>query len=268
LRALAEGGAVTRAQAEGARYALSAARIQEREAASRVEQIRRQAQDEGRQATVGVEAAQAALATLRTQIARARITAPAAGIVTEIHARPGETLAPGAPVLTIARRDSLRIAIQLDEQYLAQVHPGQPVRMATDAFPAGSFEGRVEKIDPAVDPERGTIKVIVKPATIPAYLRPDMTLDANIVTGHYPDMLTLPRTALDGTAARPRVWVVTPEGQAIPKSVELGPESDGTGADGSRTSARYVPIRSGIDPGDRVILNPPRLRPGQPVVVR
>jgi HlyD family secretion protein len=268
LKALAEGGAVPRAEAESARYALRAAEIQQRDAATRIVQLRRQAQFERRQASVGVEAAQAALATLRAQIARARIVAPAAGIVTEIHARAGETLAPGAPVVKIARRDSLRIAVQLDEQYLAQVRPGQTVRLATDAFPRHSFQGRVEKINPAVDPERGTIKVIVAPESTPGFLRPDMTLDVNIVTGHYPGMLTLPRTALDGTATSPRVWTVTeaegplPAGRAMPRPVELGPASGG-----SAQPSREVPIRRGISAGDRVILNPPRLRPGQRVDV-
>jgi HlyD family secretion protein len=259
LQALADGGAVPRVQAETARYALRAARIGEQEAAARIAQIRRQAEDTRRQAAVGVEAAEAALATLRGQISRARITAPTAGIVIEIYARAGETLAPGAPLLKIARRDSLRIAVPLDEQYLAQVRPGQPVRLATDAFPRGSFAGKVEKIDPAVDPDRGTIKVIVAPETTPAFLRPEMTLDVNILTGRYPGMLTLPRTALDGTAAAPRVWVVDREGRAVPRPIEPGPSSDSASQD--------VPIRRGISPGDRVILNPSRLRPGQRVEI-
>jgi HlyD family secretion protein len=260
LQALAEGGAVPRADADSARYALRGAQIQEREARTRVEQLRRQAELERRQATVGVAAAQAAIATLQSAKARARILAPAAGIVTEIRARAGETLTPGAAILKIARRDTLRIAVPLDEQYLSQVRPGQTARMATDAFPRQSFRGRVEKIDPAVDPERGTIKVIIAPETTPGFLRPDMTLDVNLLTGRYPRMLTLPRTALDGTAASPRVWVVTKEGRAMPRRVELGPTSGGSAA-----AAGEAPIRRGIASGDRVILNPPRLRPGQRV---
>lgn len=261
LRALAAGGAVPRVQAENARFALRAAEIGEREAAARIEQIRRRAGDERRQAVAGVGSAEAALATLRGRIAGARITAPASGIVTEIFARAGETLSPGAPLLKIARQDSLRIAVPLDEQHLSRVRPGQPVRWATEAYPRGSFTGRVERIDPAVDPERGTIKVVVRPDTTPSFLRPDMTLDVNIVTGRYPDMLTVPRTALDGTASAPRVWVVDGEGRAAPRPVETGPTS---GSDGSSPD---VPIRRGLAVRERVILDPPRLRPGQPVTV-
>lgn len=262
LHALAAGGAIPRVQAENARYALHASRLAEREAEARVAQIRRQAQIERRQAIVGVEAAEAALAGLRGQIARARVVAPAAGVITELFARAGETLAPGAPLLRIARRDRPRVEVALDEQYLGRVRPGQPVRLATDAFPEGSFEGRVEKIDPAVDPERGTITVVVAPTTTPDFLRPDMTLDVNIITGRYPNMLTLPRTALDGDGAAPRVWVVSARGQVTPRAVELEPSS---GSDDATSDE--VPIRRGVGPRDRVVLNPPRLRSGQRVEV-
>lgn len=260
LQTLADGGAVPRIEADNARQALAAAQLQQREAEARLRQLRLQARGERRQAKVGVDAAQAALETLRAQVARARITAPAAGIVIELHARAGETLAPGAPLLKIARRDGVRIAVQLDEQYLAQVRPGQPARLATDAFPKQTFTGRVEKINPAVDPERGTIKVLIVPEGVPGYLRPDMTLDVNIVTGEYPGMLAVPRTALTGTASRPRVWIVAEDGRAYPREVEPGP----SGAAGSEDGTE-VPIERGLAANDRVILNPPRLRPGQRV---
>jgi HlyD family secretion protein len=256
LSSLAARGAVPRVDAENARVALQTARSQLQEAEARLRQLDLQARDERRQASIGVQAAQAALDTLRTQLARMRIISPVAGVVTEINARSGETLPPGGPLLKIARLDTMRIAVQLDEQYLARVHPGQTARMATDAFPNEPFEGHVEKINPAVDPERGTIKVLLRPENIPMYLRPEMTIDVNIITGRYPQALTIPRAALVGPAGARRVWVVTEDGRAEPRFVEvvLGDAGD-------------VAVLRGLAPDDRVILSPPRLRAGQRVFV-
>jgi HlyD family secretion protein len=256
LRVLARRGAVPRVDAENARVALEMARSQFREAEARVSQLDLQIRGERAQTAVGVQSAQGALDTLRARLALARITAPVAGVITAINARSGETLAPGAPLLRIARLDTMRIAVQLDEQYLARVHPGQTARLATDAFPNDVFPGHVEKINAAVDPERGTIKVLVRPDEIPMFLRPEMTIDVNIITGQYLQALTIPRAALVGPTGARKAWVVTEDGRAEPRPVEvvLGDAGD-------------VAVLRGLAPEERVILNPPRLRPGQTVLV-
>jgi HlyD family secretion protein len=255
LQTLARQGAVPRVDADNARVALRAARLQEEDAGARIRQLHVQSRNETRQAGTGVATARAAIETLQAQIDRARIAAPAAGVVTEIEARAGETLAPGGPLLKIARLDSLRIAVQLDEEHLARVRPGLRALMTTDAFPDRSFEGRVEKISPAVDPEQGTIQAIVRPEAVPEYLRPEMTIDVTLVTGRYPRALTIPRAALAGPPDARKVWVVA-EGRAEPRRVEV-----------VQGEAGDVAVLRGLAPDDRVILHPTRLRRGQRVLL-
>jgi HlyD family secretion protein len=256
LRILAARGAIPRIEAQNARDALQAALLQQREAEARLRQLVARMRSEQQQATVGVASARAALVTLQTQRAAARIVTPADGVVTEILARAGETLPPGAAIVRIARLDQMRVAVQLDEQYLGQVRVGQHARMATDAFPDRTFDGVVSRISPAVDPERGTIQVTIQPAEVPVYLRPDMTLDVTIRTGRYPDALTLPRAALAGPPEARKVWVVTAGNRAEPRAVSV---VLGDGGD--------VAVLKGLLTTDRVILNPAGLRKGQRVNV-
>jgi HlyD family secretion protein len=254
LRVLAARGAIPRVEAENARVAVQTALLQQREAEARLRHLRTQRRTEQQQATVGIASARAALETLQTQRAAARIVSPAGGVVTEILARAGETLAPGAAIVRIARLDQMRVAVQLDEQYLGQVRIGQRARMAADAFPDQAFDGVVSKISPAVDPERGTIQVTLEPTEAPDTLRPDMTLDVNFMTGRYPNALTLPRAALAGPPEARKVWIVTADGRAEARDVTvvLGDAGD-------------VAVLKGIRATDRVILNPVGLRQGRRV---
>jgi len=91
--------------------------------------------DAVRQAKARVDASAAGLSLAETRLAQATLTAPMTGLVLAKHAEPGEMLAPGAPVVTIARMDEVWIRGYIPEAEVGQVAIGQRARVTADAWP-------------------------------------------------------------------------------------------------------------------------------------
>jgi HlyD family secretion protein len=109
-----------------------------------------------------------------------------------------------------------------------------------------------------VDAQRGTVEVKLRVPEPPQYLRQDMTVSVDIEVARSPGALALPTEAVrDATGASP--WVLRVEGEgmgsrAVRRNVDLGLR--GTG---------WVEIRSGLEPGDRVVPAAAPIQPGSRV---
>lgn len=85
-------------------------------------------------------AASAALAAHR--VADARVRAPSDGVIQTIYRRPGEVVAPGAPLASMITPDGLRVRFFAPQALLMRLAPGAPVRFACDGCKPG-LTGRV-----------------------------------------------------------------------------------------------------------------------------
>lgn len=96
---------------------------------------------------------QTALATVKRMEAvldKARILAPIAGVVTARYAHPGETLATGARLATIADLDRLRIEAEVDEYDAGRIRLGASVRIRAEGYEGDGWAGKVAEIPDAV----------------------------------------------------------------------------------------------------------------------
>jgi HlyD family secretion protein len=83
-----------------------------------------------------VEALQAALEMAEWRLSQRRVTAPAAGRIADVLARPGETIAAGAPVVSLLPPGNIFVRFFVSETELATVHRGAPVAVVCDSCPA------------------------------------------------------------------------------------------------------------------------------------
>lgn len=90
--------------------------------------------------------AQAARAALDVPLSKARVTAPASGLVAALAVRQGEVVAAGAPLLQIAALDPVTLTVYVPEPDLGRVWLGQPVQVAVNSFPGRVFAGTVTTI--------------------------------------------------------------------------------------------------------------------------
>ena len=146
--------------------------------------------------------AQAALDTAALELARTRVTAPAAGTVSNLKLQTGMNVARGVAVFSLIQSGEPWIEANFKETQLGGMRVGQVARVVADAYPGVEWRACVSAIAPAtgaefalLPPQNATgnwIKVVqrvpvlfaIEPesADRPA-LRAGMTVSVSIDTG-------------------------------------------------------------------------------------
>src|SRR5262252_9169067 len=97
-----------------------------------------------------VAAAQAAVAMTEWQLAQRAVTAPIGGRVADVLAQPGETMAAGAPVVSILPPENIFVRFFVPETALSGLHRGDPVSFGCDGCPSG-LAGTISFISPTAE---------------------------------------------------------------------------------------------------------------------
>jgi HlyD family secretion protein len=200
----------------------------------------------------------AAVQLARARLEQATLRAPAAARVIARHVEPGQIVQPGRALLTLAVSGPTELTAQVDERFLGQLRVGQTARVLADAYPQQAFDALLARVAPAVDAARGAVEVVFVPVgTPPEFLREDMTLSVEAVTGQRTQALVLPLNALrPGPAeaeARVLVWL---DGRATERRVTLG-----------LRTLDQAEVTAGLAAGDTLLLNP-QIAPGTRVTLR
>jgi HlyD family secretion protein len=78
------------------------------------------------------DAAHAALEMAEWRLAQRRVTAPVGGRVADVLARPGETMAAGAPVVSLLPPENIFVRFFVPETTLSRIHRGDSVALVCD----------------------------------------------------------------------------------------------------------------------------------------
>ncbi len=195
-------------------------------------------------AQAAVEAAQVQLAKAERDLAGATLTAPFDGVVLEVKANPGEIVAAGSELISLADMSAVEVRATVTEEDLPLVQVGQPAELFFDARPDVTIAGRVARIVPQRDAGASSpvYPIYITLDGAPSGLAPGMTVDASIVIARRADVLKLPRALVraraDGTA-QVKVWV---NDHAEDRSVKVGLRGD-----------QDVEIVEGLSEGEQVV---------------
>ena len=203
-----------------------------------------------------VRAAEQAVASARAQLAAAesqvraastesrdtRVLAPTSGVLERRFIESGEHVARGAQLFTLVRTDALELAATIPARYASNVRTGQITRFTADGR---SFEGRVVRVSPTIDPATRSITVYVQVPNPSGTLKGGTFVSGRVVGRSIPQALVIPgagvRQAENGSP-----YVYTIEGEIVAQQpVQIGIVDDATG---------IVEITSGLEEGDRVIV--------------
>ncbi|MBX9588317.1 MAG: efflux RND transporter periplasmic adaptor subunit [Hyphomonadaceae bacterium] len=104
----------------------------------------------------GLAAARAELSLAEAALERARIRAPSAGTVLQVHARVGETAAPSpeSPLVVVGDVSALRVRAEFEERDIGKIRIGQAAVVRSDAFAGRDFEGKVSSLAQALGPSK------------------------------------------------------------------------------------------------------------------
>lgn len=83
-------------------------------------------------------------------LAKMQIVSPIDGVVIARNVDPGEMIASGTPIVTIANLSKTRIEAEVDEFDAGRIHLGDKVAITSDGYPGMAWHGAVEEIPDVV----------------------------------------------------------------------------------------------------------------------
>lgn len=173
------------------------------------------------------------------RIASLNVRAGIDGVLQQVAVQAGQRVNAGTTLARVAQPDRLKAEIRVAETQAKDLVIGQVAQIDTRN---GVVAGRIARIDPAA--AGGTVLVdIAIDGALPAGSRPDLTVDATIELDRIPNATYVARPVRAQELSAGTVFRVTDD-RATRVSVQFG-----------RASASAIEIRSGLKPGDRVIVS-------------
>jgi RND family efflux transporter MFP subunit len=140
-----------------------------------------------------LDQAQAAVTSIRDQLADAVVKAPIAGIVGKRYYEAGDMASPMTPIVSIVQMNRVKILFNATDVDLGRLSLGQKAAVVVRSLPNEKFDGRVSKISPVLDPMTRMAEVEVLVANPRHRLKPGMYAQAEVVTGIMKKMIVVPR---------------------------------------------------------------------------
>ncbi len=209
----------------------------------------------GPQATVdsaqaAFDQANAGIAKTEAIISQKLVRAPFDGDLGVRHVEVGQFLTAGTQIVTLTDLSQLYANFTVTEKDSAALKVGQTVRVAVDAYPGRTFEGKINAIEPQIATDTRNIRVQATLGNPDHILKPGMFATTTVVLPDKPPVVTVPETAVDYTLYGDSVFLITEKKEADGKTsltavrtfVRAGDRVDGR-----------AEIVSGLKPGDRVV---------------
>jgi membrane fusion protein (multidrug efflux system) len=110
------------------------------------------------------------------------LEAPFEGVVTAISVSKGDRVAAGAPLMTLAETEKLRLGIGIEASDIAKVRPDQPVSLSSLLTGGKSMAAKVKGVGAAIDPKTRQVRVSIDLSTERTI--PGENIRAEIQTGN------------------------------------------------------------------------------------
>lgn len=160
------------------------------------------------------------------QAARAlTLTSPISGVVTTKNIVEGSRLNPGDTPYEITDLSVVWVMADAYETDLPRARIGARATMTLKSFPGRHFVGRVQFVDPVLDPKTRTTKVHLHFPNPSRELKPDMYGEV-VLEGRTKTALQIPADAIVRAGTKDIVFVVLGGGKFAPREVRVGVQGD------------------------------------------
>ncbi len=150
------------------------------------------------------------------------IDSPMSGYIVERNALPNMYVQPDTRLFTITNLSKVWIYAAVFQNEIGKVRPGDPATVTVDTYPGTNFDGRVDFIQPQIDPMTRTAKVRCEFNNLKGQLLPGMfahvALDLTMGV-----QTVIPDTAVLRTGTHNVAFIDRGDGYLTPAEVELGP---------------------------------------------
>lgn len=173
-----------------------------------------------------------------------QITSPITGLVSQARIMPGEPVEPDRVLAEVIDLTDVYAIANVPEYLAGRLQKGQIATITLPAVPGKKFEANLEYLGALADSESGTVKVAFHVKNPDLLLRPGMRAEFSIVVQKSGNVVSVPRSALQGEVAGRFVYVKDFE---LPNAFVKTPVVVG------RMNDKNAEIISGLLPADEVV---------------
>jgi len=177
----------------------------------------------------------------RTVRRAVEIDSPMSGYIVERNALPNMYVQPDTRLFTITDLSKVWIYAAVFQDEIGKVRPGDPATVTVDAYPGTSFNGRVDFIQPQIDPMTRTAKVRCEFNNLQGQLLPGMFAHValDLPMG---EQTVIPDTAVLRTGTHDVAFIDRRNGYLTPAEIKLGPH----------VRDEFIVLR-GLAPGQQIV---------------
>ena len=208
-----------------------------------------------------VESASANVRRLEELESFKRVYAPFTGIITQRNVDPGTLINAGnggtatKEMFDLAQIDPMRVYVAVPQAYSPSIHVGLKACLSLTELAQRSFCGEVVRTANAIDPNTRTLLTEVDVPNPSGTLLPGAYAEVHFGVKLTGQRLSLPINALLFRPGGTMAAVVGPDNRINLKKITVG-----------RDFGNSLEVLQGIDPTDRIVINPPdALEQGEPV---
>jgi RND family efflux transporter MFP subunit len=212
-----------------------------------------------------IKAAEAAVREARASVGYTYLRAPFDGVILTKDADVGDIITPigaaaeaKAAVVTMADMKSLQVEVDVAESNINLVKMGQPAEIRLDAFPDVRFPARVHMIVPTADRTKATVLVKVRFIKKDPRILPEMSAKVAFLSRPVTPEEEKPRLVMDRRA------LLQEDGKNYAFKVVNG-KAEKVPVQTGEALGETLTVQAGLKEGDKVVLNPGKLREGQKV---
>ena len=175
------------------------------------------------------------------KIKNSKIRAPIKGVISDRLIKVGNMINIDQEVFEITDFDPILAVLKVPEHEMSKIEKCQQALLQVDAIQNETFEGKVLRVSPTVNPETGTFEVTVSIRDESKQLRPGMFGRVRIVYDTHNDALMIPKNAVIQEDGMNSVYVIK-NSMAYRRNVKTG-----------YSNGNNIEVLEGLAPSDTVV---------------
>lgn len=178
----------------------------------------------------------------RIRLQNTSILAPFSGEIVRKYVDAGALVSPSTPLVSLVHTETLKVVANVLERDIPLLKQGMKASVQTEAYPGKSFEGKVARINKALDLATRTLQAEIYIPNSNRLLKPGMFARLTVALSEKPKTLVIPRNAVLEEGGSKFIFVIKGN-QAIRTSVVMGLEED-----------PFAEVLEGVSEGDSVVV--------------
>lgn len=172
------------------------------------------------------------------------LAAPISGIVSKVDIVAGQPISPDQALIEIIDLSTVEASAHVPQHLAGQLQLGQVAHIRLQALPDKVFEAKLAHIATVADADSSTIEAAFHVPNEDTLLRPGMKAEFSIVVSNRENVMSIPRSAVQGDAADRFVYIKDYDlkNAFVKTSIILGTQND-----------QFVEVIKGLFPGDEVV---------------